>query len=164
MNKIEKAQWCYSCGQQFEDAFYLLIAEFDAINKIWKEQVERPSYYCAGFAIEQFLKSYLSLESIIFPENHKGHNLISLISLQKNKIIKFFDFTKEDIAQIEILNKRYYYDDAYGKDDLRYASKTGLRISPHPDNLNRIIKKMDSKLNLEIHKRYELLNSKKKTK
>ena len=151
---IEKAQWRYSSGRQYEEAFYLLIADFDVINNTWKNQIESPSYYCGGFAVEQFLKSYLIIKQVTFPTSHRGHDLMNLISLDKKELVKFFDLDEADILQISILNERYYNHEAYGKDDLRYASKSGLRKSPHPDNLNRIIKKMDNKLNIEIHKQY----------
>jgi hypothetical protein len=157
---IEEAQWCYFCGKQFEDAFYILIAKFNVINNTWGEQIERPSYYCAAFAIEQFLKSYLLMEEIGFPGNRQGHDLIKLISLHRDKLVRFFEFSEEDLLQVKILNERYYFDEAYGKDDLRYARISGLRRSPHPDNLNGIIKRMDTKLNNEIHNRYRLLNKK----
>ncbi len=156
---IEKAQWRYSSGVQFEEAFYLLIADFDVITNTWKNQIESPSYYCGGFAVEQFLKSFLILKQVVFLTNHKGHDLMNLISLDKKKLMEFFELDEADILQISILNERYYNNEAYGKDDLRYASKTGLRRSPHPDNLNRIIKKMDKKLSTEISKQCQSLKT-----
>jgi hypothetical protein len=51
-----------------------------------------------------------------------------------------------DLEQIYILNDRYCAHEVYGKDDLRYGDKPGLRKSPHPDNLDRILRIMERKL------------------
>jgi hypothetical protein len=52
---IEQAHWHYSAGQQFQEAFYILIKDFNPLSNSWRVQVERPSYYCAGLAIEHFI-------------------------------------------------------------------------------------------------------------
>ncbi len=147
---MEDAFWHLSSGKEFKEAFYILISKFDVINSVWKEQVDRPSYYCAGLAVEHFLKSYLSLEKIIFPRNHGGHNLNSLLSLGGSKLRRFFNLDYVDIKQIGLLNERYYNHESYGKDDLRYGKKSGLRKSPHPDSLNMIVNKMNEKLMIKL--------------
>lgn len=140
--ETEKAFWHYTIGKEFHDAFYVLIGKFITTSETWIPQIERPSYYCAGQAIEHYLKSYLDINNIKYPINSKGHNLITLIELDKNKISTFFNLINDDVGQIQKLNERYYNHDNYGKDDLRYGTVTGLRESPHPDNLNRVINKM----------------------
>ena len=151
MKELENVHWHHSAGREFQEAFYILIADFDPINITWRKQVERPSYYCAGLAIEHFLKGYLYLEKIEFPaKSHKGHDLDNLISLGGQQLKDFFELDNIDTQQILILNERYYGNEFLGKDDLRYASKSGIRKSPHPDNLNRIIKKIETKLMARI--------------
>lgn len=144
--EIESAHWHQNTGREFQDAFYVLIAHFDPLAKTWRERIERPSYYCAGLAIEHFLKGYLTLKRIDFEKNHHGHDLLLLLSLDQVGLQKFFDLDEIDVAQITVLNDRYYNHELYGKDDLRYGSKSGLRKSPHPDNLNRVVKKMGDRL------------------
>jgi hypothetical protein len=77
-----------------------------------------------------------------FPKSHKGHDLSNLLDLGGTLLTDSFSLDQTDIVQIRLLNERYYKSAVYGNDDLRYASKTGTRKSPHPDNLNRIVKKM----------------------
>jgi hypothetical protein len=152
--EIEKANWHYGSGKQFKEAFYILIADYDVFNNIWTKQIERPSYYCAGLAIEHFIKAYLLLENIIFPmKGSRGHDLNGLIDLNPLKFKEIFKLNDVDIKQISILNERYYNHTSYGRDDLRYASKSGTRISPHPDSLNRIINKMEKQLRDNILKK-----------
>lgn len=150
--ETERAHWHSNSGQQFYEAFYVLISSdyFDAIHNFWKnKEVENPSYYCAGLAIEHLLKGYLSLRKIKFG---KSHDLVSLVSLGDQKIKDFFWLNSSDIKQITLLNERYYEHKDYGKYDLRYPSKPGLRKSPHPDILNKLIKKMKNKLIAELQK------------
>ncbi len=156
---IENAQWHYKIGKEFEEAFYLLIGEYSPIRDHWSTQVGRPSYYCSGLAMEHYLKGYLILENIKFPTNHEGHNLDKLILLGDKKLKELFEFEEEDIKSISLLNERYYSHEIYGKDDLRYGSVSGLRISPHPDSFNRILKEAGVKLEADIRKRWLLLES-----
>lgn len=147
----KEALWHSTIGNEFEEAFYLLTGQFRVAPGVWETQVERPSYYCGGLAVEHYLKGCLVLMQIHFPKNHKGHNLMFLISLNVDLVKEFFDLNDVDQAQITLLNQRYYENEIYGKDDLRYGTKTGVRQSPHPDSLNRIIKKMGKKLRDRIH-------------
>lgn len=148
-NKIRGAQWRQAAGKQFENAFRLLVGEFDSVAGRWNSQVERPSYYVAGLSVESYLKACLILVGIDFPKNHKGHDLTHLISLSPD-IKKFFGFDDIDVRHISLLNERYYADEKYGKDDLRYADECGTRISPHPESLDKIVRSMGSKLEKQI--------------
>ena len=141
-NGTKQYFWHYIIGKEFQEAFYILIEKFSAVNGTWTAQIDRPSYYCAGQAIEHYLKSYLDINDVKYPTNSNGHNLVSLIELDKIKINSFFDLENDDISQIQKLNERYFNHDNYGRDDLRYGTITGFRESPHPDNLNRVIDKM----------------------
>ena len=151
-NKKDQCFWHYTIGKEFQDAFCILIGKFNATNKTWTLQIDRPSYYCAGQVIEHYIKSFLEINNIQYPKNSKSHNLIELINLEQDKIINFFGLENDDIAQIQKLNERYYKHEFYGKDDLRYGMTTGLRESPHPDNLNRVINKMENFLKDELLK------------
>jgi hypothetical protein len=147
--QVRKALWHDTIGQEFQRAYYLLIAEFDVVNQTWTEQVARPSYYCGGLAIEHFIKGCLVLKGVRFPTNARGHDLVHLMSLS-NEINTFFSFTDEDMGQITILNERYYSHPIYGSHDLRYGTVSGTRTSPHPDNLNRVINQMEVALRAGI--------------
>jgi HEPN domain-containing protein len=157
INMLEDAQWHHTTGREFEEAFYILIGKFSATHNHWEQQVGRPSYYCAGLAAEHYMKGYLTLKGIGYPKNHKGHDLAHLISLDSN-LGDFFQLQDSDIKEIELLNERYYSDEKYGKDDLRYGSKNGLRISPHPDSFNRILKLMAKRLSNELQRQYIQMN------
>jgi hypothetical protein len=145
LEKIEKAHWHLSTGNEFKEAFWLLIGSFDVIEGTW-DGVERPTYYCGGLALEHFLKCYLDLQGVTYPESRLGHDLLSLIALESD-LKTFFDFDNDDVELIKLLNERYYNHPKYGKDDLRYTKMSGDRTSPHPDTLNELLKKAESKLN-----------------
>lgn len=150
---IEQAHWHQSIGLEFQEAFYILIGKFSVSSESWKERVERPSYFCAGQAIEHFLKGYLSLYELKYDflrKQHRGHDLKGLLDVGNVNLKKFFELNDEDISEILLLNERYFSSEDYGRFDLRYGTKTGTRISPHPDNLNRIVKKLESKLHYDL--------------
>lgn len=146
LSGIEKAHWHLSSGRQFKEAYWFLIGQFDVVNKVWTHQVEMPAYYCAGLATEHFLKSFLTLKDKKYPIGPEGHNLIGLFDLE-DTTQQFFSLSNEEKSGIEILNQRYYFDPRYGKYDLRYPSKSGLRQSPHPDWMHAVLKKMELQLN-----------------
>jgi hypothetical protein len=145
--KLNRATWFYTAGKEYFDAFHILILQFQVLTQGWINQIQRPTYYCGGFAAESFLKSYLTHKGVAFPDkSHKGHDLKNLISIDKNGVKTFFGLEDVDLEQIYILNDRYCEHEVYGKDDLRYGDKPGLRKSPHPDNLDRILRIMERKL------------------
>ncbi len=147
LEEIEAAHWHLNVGIEYSQACFLLTAYFDAAQERWTKGVERPMYYCGGLAIEHFLKCYLDLKNKGYSKSgNQGHNLSDLISLDED-LKKFFDLDEYDAELIKILDKRYSASVEYGKQDLRYSNKTGLRISPHPDPLNRVLKNMERKLN-----------------
>ena len=153
--ELQNANWYYVAGTEYSDAFHILILQFDVLTDGWKKQIQRPSYYCAGLAIESFLKAYLTLEKVEFPNKaHKGHDLKHLISLDKQGLQTFFALDDADLEQIYILNERYYDHETYGKDDLRYGNKGGMRRSPHPDNLDRILRSIGKRLFSALLKRF----------
>ena len=139
----EEARWLFRAGEQYKNAFYLLIGEFSVVSGSWNNDIEWPSYYCGGFAFESFFKSYLKIRRINFT---KIHDLGALMDLDKTEMVAFFEFQEAEIFQIKMLNERYDYHESYGKYDLRYPTKPGLRKSPHPDGLNSILNKMYRKL------------------
>ncbi len=143
--KLE-AYWFLNSGVEFKNAYYILIGSFIPSQQTWSDQIERPSYYCAGFAIENFLKSYLVFYDISFDKHgREGHNLQRLLDSHDN-LIEFFKFTNDEYKNIELLNQRYYADTLLGKDDLRYPNKFGKRESPQPDFLYEILMKMEKQL------------------
>lgn len=160
--ELEEANWYYIAGKEYYDAYYILILQFDVLINSWVKQIQRPSYYCGGLAVESFLKAYLTIQKIKFPDhNHKGHDLKNLISLDRNNLKNFFALDDTDLQQIYILNERYYDFPLYGRDDLRYGRRGGLRKSPHPDNLSRILSAMERKIFGELIRKFQQENPRK---
>ena len=62
----------------------------------------------------------------------------------------FFGLTKQDLEDIEMLNKRYHNDTHYGQSDLRYISRPGKRVSPNPDFFHKLLTKFENKLNVTL--------------
>lgn len=147
-DSVDKIFQHFSSGQEYKEAFYILIEHFDVTGKTvnhWRRNVERPSYFCAGQATEHFLKCYLDLHEIKYPENWEGHNLSLLVS-KDNRIKTFFDLNDDDLNAIETLNRRYHISPEYGKNELRYTTSPGTRKSPHPDFFNAVLNKFEKKL------------------
>lgn len=149
LKHLEEAFWYITTGREFKDAYWFLIEHFNAIAEEWVEQVEKPSYYCAGLAIEHFLKAHYELMGVDAPRGEKSHDLANLLEASPGAA-NYFELSVEDVQQIRLLNRRYYSDEEYGKHDLRYPSKSGPRTSPHPDALSGLLGRMSKRLdNLE---------------
>lgn len=146
-------------GQQYKEAFYILIEHFDVTGKTpnhWIREVERPAYFCAGMAVESFLKCYLGLNNIEIPQvGHSGHNLEFLLSKFKESLKISLNLNESDIDAIKLLNKRYSISSEYGKYELRYFNKPGVRTSPRPDFFNSILNKLESKLRLQFPEKFQ---------
>lgn len=148
-----QAQWHYSTAVQFKEALFILNGKFSVITKRFELSIEQPLYFCAGMAVECFLKCYLARNSIAYKKKDSGvdhHNLEGLMTLGGNKLIDFLGLTKADIESISLLNRRYYSDESYGKYDLRYPEVSGIRYSPHPDGLYELLKRIEGKLSSRL--------------
>lgn len=158
--RIERAFWHHHSGKSYQEAFHQLILNFDVVTKSWKKDISSPTYYCAGMAIEHFLKGYLILEGLLSDNNSRSHDLKKLIFVEESRIKEFFGLDDVEINDgIERLNERYYEHDVYGRYDLRYPSMSGLRESPQPDFLDEILMKMERRLRKELlEKRMKLKN------
>lgn len=138
----------FRTGEQYCNALYLLIGKYCSTNDKWLLDVEMPSYYCSGLAVESFIKSY---HILTFSDTLHTHDLKSLLDYKENNAQKFFNLSENELAYILKLNERYFFDLKYGGNDLRYFYKDGWRESPHPDYLYKVIKKMEGLLKVHFN-------------